>query len=301
MLKNLPSLRLLSGFEACARLGNFSRAAEELCLSQSAISHQVAQLETHLGQPLFHRVGRGVVLTVAGEVLLQSVQKSLLTLQHGLSRIGTYMDPGLVVIVCPAAQMAGWVQAEVSAAQAQDPELVPVLSTDQSARFIDEVDVDIHISTIPLQQSGLHECQLFVDQWRVFASAELAQRLAQIEPAQQQHSAGLLCLEQSLSDEATAVLFQGALSAFRKLAIYDDLRLLIDAVKQHAGIALLPCSAVASCVEQGQLQPLSGYPVAAGKPWWIARAAGATRSPKVSGLFDRLNGSGAAAVRRLVE
>ena len=70
----IPSLRLLSGFEAAARLGSFSRAAEELYLSQSAISHQIQQLEEQLGQPLFSRVGRGVELTVAGEVLLRSVQ-----------------------------------------------------------------------------------------------------------------------------------------------------------------------------------------------------------------------------------
>ena len=40
----LPSFRFLIGFEAAARLGNYSRAAEELCISQSAVSHQIAQL-----------------------------------------------------------------------------------------------------------------------------------------------------------------------------------------------------------------------------------------------------------------
>ncbi len=65
----IPSLKLLTGFEAAARLGSFSRAAEELYLSQSAISHQIHELETQIGQPLFHRIGRGVELTVAGEVL----------------------------------------------------------------------------------------------------------------------------------------------------------------------------------------------------------------------------------------
>lgn len=59
----LPSLRLLAGFEAAARIGSFSRAAESLHLSQSAISHQIQQLEAFVGQPLFHRVGRGVELT----------------------------------------------------------------------------------------------------------------------------------------------------------------------------------------------------------------------------------------------
>ena len=71
-MPRIPSLKLLIGFEAAARLGNFSRAADELHLSQSAISHQIQQLEEQLGQPLFRRVGRGVELTVGGEVLQRS-------------------------------------------------------------------------------------------------------------------------------------------------------------------------------------------------------------------------------------
>jgi LysR family transcriptional regulator, glycine cleavage system transcriptional activator len=77
MVMRLPSFRSLLGFEAAARLGNYSRAAEELCISQSAISHQMLQLEQQLGQPLFRRKGRGVELTVAGRLLLESVTRSL--------------------------------------------------------------------------------------------------------------------------------------------------------------------------------------------------------------------------------
>src|ERR1700750_2842206 len=98
----LPSFRLLLGFEAAARLSNYSRAADELCVSQSAISHQVAQLEQHIGQPLFRRKGRGVELTVAGRLLHESVVRSLDVIRAGLSRIETYLDPNLVTIVCPA-------------------------------------------------------------------------------------------------------------------------------------------------------------------------------------------------------
>jgi DNA-binding transcriptional LysR family regulator len=91
MPRRIPSLRLLLGFEAAARHGNFSRAADELALSQSAISHQIQQLEEHVGQPLFRRVGRGVELTVAGEVQQRTVQRSMGTLRSGLDRIGTYL------------------------------------------------------------------------------------------------------------------------------------------------------------------------------------------------------------------
>lgn len=57
--RTLPPLSGLIGFEAAARLGSFSRAAAELNISQSAISHQIRLIEDHLGQPCFAAWGAG--------------------------------------------------------------------------------------------------------------------------------------------------------------------------------------------------------------------------------------------------
>ena len=56
-------LNALRAFEAAARHLNFTRAAIELCVSQGAVSHQVAALEERLGTPLFRRLPRGLALT----------------------------------------------------------------------------------------------------------------------------------------------------------------------------------------------------------------------------------------------
>ena len=64
----LPPLRALPVFEAVARLNSFSLAAEELSVSQSAVSHQIKQLETYLGEKLFWRQGRTLTLTDEGAV-----------------------------------------------------------------------------------------------------------------------------------------------------------------------------------------------------------------------------------------
>ena len=119
----LPSFKFLIGFEAAARLGNYSRAAEELHVSQSAISHQIAQLEQQVGQPLFRRKGRGVELTVAGGLLLDSVGKSLEQIRHGLHRIETYMDDRLVTLVCPAPVAHGWLQPRIDRLLQAHPDL----------------------------------------------------------------------------------------------------------------------------------------------------------------------------------
>jgi DNA-binding transcriptional LysR family regulator len=73
----LPSLDLLKGFEAAARHLSFTRAAEELFLTQSALSRQIQTLEEQLGLPLFERRHRQLLLTEAGQ-LLQGTAKTIL-------------------------------------------------------------------------------------------------------------------------------------------------------------------------------------------------------------------------------
>lgn len=62
-MRRLPSLTALRTFECAARHGHFGRAAAELCVTDSAVSHQIRQLEEQLGCALFVREGRQVRLT----------------------------------------------------------------------------------------------------------------------------------------------------------------------------------------------------------------------------------------------
>lgn len=73
----LPTMTALQCFESAARHLSFTRAAQELHLTQSAVSKQVAQLEEMLRHPLFHRVRRRLQLAPAGELYLTEVQKIL--------------------------------------------------------------------------------------------------------------------------------------------------------------------------------------------------------------------------------
>ena len=78
-------LNALRAFEAAARHLNFTRAATELCVSQGAVSHQVAQLERRLGTRLFHRLPRGLALTDDGQALVP-------VLADAFDRVGTVLD-----------------------------------------------------------------------------------------------------------------------------------------------------------------------------------------------------------------
>ena len=66
-MRRLPPLKTLQAFEAASRLGSVLKAADELCVTPSAVSHQIRLLEEQLGLNLFHRVHRSIVLTDAGK------------------------------------------------------------------------------------------------------------------------------------------------------------------------------------------------------------------------------------------
>lgn len=83
----LPPLPAVRVFEAAARLGSFSRAAEELAMTQAAVSYQVRQLEDRAGQPLFLRQPRGVALTRAGERFHRQAGEALDLLRTGWAEV----------------------------------------------------------------------------------------------------------------------------------------------------------------------------------------------------------------------
>ncbi|MDX1457297.1 MAG: LysR substrate-binding domain-containing protein [Marinobacter sp.] len=83
----LPPLKALPVFEAVARLNSFSLAADELAVSQSAVSHQIKQLEAYLGEQLFLRAGRSLTLTEDGKQYLEAVGSALLQIERASEQV----------------------------------------------------------------------------------------------------------------------------------------------------------------------------------------------------------------------
>lgn len=95
---NIPSTSSLIAFEATARLGGVIRASDELNTSQSAISRHIRNLETVVGEKLFRREGRGVVLTASGQEYYAAVKSSLDGLHAAAHGLGG--RPANLVIAC---------------------------------------------------------------------------------------------------------------------------------------------------------------------------------------------------------
>ncbi|MEO0821814.1 MAG: LysR substrate-binding domain-containing protein [Pseudomonadota bacterium] len=86
MRRTLP-LNALRAFEAAARHMSFAAAADELCVTATAISHQIRQLEEQIGAPLFRRRPRPIMLTEAGARLLPGLSESFDAIERSLSTI----------------------------------------------------------------------------------------------------------------------------------------------------------------------------------------------------------------------
>ncbi|MGZ8364410.1 MAG: transcriptional regulator GcvA [Caulobacteraceae bacterium] len=97
-----PSLRAIAAFEAAARHQSFSKAADELNLTQGAVSHAIRALEERLGQKLFERDGRGVRLTGDGSVFASRVRLSLTLLSDAFEVGSARKRSRLVISVLPS-------------------------------------------------------------------------------------------------------------------------------------------------------------------------------------------------------
>lgn len=101
-------LTALRSFESAGRLKSFTAAAEELFVSQAAISRQIRDLERELGRPLFERVHRGVVLTEHGASLLAVLTASFDNIDTALTDIGHAADVSQVTISSEPTFAALW-------------------------------------------------------------------------------------------------------------------------------------------------------------------------------------------------
>src|SRR5580765_5094425 len=93
-LRRLPPLNALKAFEAAARHESFTRAAEELFVTQGAVSHQVKALEEELGVKLFNRERQRLVITEAGRQYLTTLRDAFDRIALGTERSSNAKLPG---------------------------------------------------------------------------------------------------------------------------------------------------------------------------------------------------------------
>lgn len=153
-MNQLP-LTALRAFEKVAEHLSFTRAAESLYVSQSAVSQQIAQLEERTGKRLVERSGRGLKLTPHGEILATACQHSFGALERALKRVSRGGGRSLHVRLPPTIAMK-WLVPKLMGFQLQHPDLELQISTSVQPVDFDIEDVDIGMQRAEQADPRLH-------------------------------------------------------------------------------------------------------------------------------------------------
>jgi len=140
-----PLLNALASFEAAGRRGSFSAAAEELRLTQSAVSQQVQGLEAELGVALFRRLHRGVALTQAGQTLFEAAATALRLIDTATSSIRHDPARKRLVVFTDFAFAALWLMPRLASLEVQLPGVEVRILTAQSVVDLREEEADVAI------------------------------------------------------------------------------------------------------------------------------------------------------------
>ncbi|SQC56863.1 putative transcriptional regulator [Pseudomonas aeruginosa] len=162
--RRLPSLNALRCFEAAARLENFSRAAEALCLTHGAISRAVRTLEEELGCALFERRGQRVFLSEAGRRLLAGTGPALDLIERTGEALRAEAGPTALVLSCEPTLLMRWLIPRIAGFMQEQPRLsIQLVAGGGPFAFGRGIDLAIRRNDFPWPP-GSHAHWLFDEQ-----------------------------------------------------------------------------------------------------------------------------------------
>ena len=145
MASRLPPLNALRAFEASARQLSFTRAAEELFVTQAAVSHQIKALEEHLSIKLFMRKNRSLLLTEEGQSYYLDIKDIFNSLHEATDKLLARGAKGAITVSSQASFAIQWLVPRLSAFNALHPDIdVRIKAVDQAENSLTE-DVDVAI------------------------------------------------------------------------------------------------------------------------------------------------------------
>lgn len=281
-LNRLPPIHTLAAFESAARLGGFAQAAAELCITPSAVSHRIRQLETLLGEQLFDRSPTGVRLTPAGQRTLQGVREAFDKLEQLFS---TETQGMRLTVGSPPTFARNLLIPRLPEFYQQWPDIdiqlaVAAPMQDKPERH----DVDIRFGKPPFDDRL--SIKLFDDQLLVLAAPSYLSRRPLSCPTD---------LVQADLLRSPLVPWQPWMVAAGleprepgRGASFTDLGFLLEAAASGLGVAICPGRLAQHWQENGQLVALFDVAVASESTYYALVNRAAAQRPEVEAFLDWL-------------
>lgn len=257
MARMIPTTTALITFEAAARLGGFSRAAEELCLTESAVSKQMAKLEAFLGVRLFDRVHGRISLTSAGKKYAAEVRKILDKLEAETQSIANYHQGRKELRIAALPTFSNkWLLPRLKNFSREHPDVVVNIKGRMDPFVFQKSEFDAAIHFDDPAWEGVRKVTLFSEELIAVVSPRHFDPSGWLD-----NPTGIPLLNKVTREDAWQRWFEGAGLKHpdpRSGPHYDSFATLIEAVRSGMGIALVPRLYVEHELKIGELvQPCS--------------------------------------------
>lgn len=283
-MKRLPPLPALHTFWVTAQYCNFTRAAEQLHITQGAVSRQVAGLESHLGYALFHRQARGLSLTEAGREWSLRVHAVFGLIGEAVEQIG---DRRQTLQLKASTCVMRWLLPRLMQWQKERPD-VPVELTTTVACTVDfrREPFDAAVIYAPIAEQPVHARHLFDEQLTPVCAPALLDGLHTPADLQQQ-----VLLHPTRDGRDWALWLSAAntrLSDLRQGHHFETLDLAMTVASQGSGVAIGDTALIGEDVKAGRLATPFELRVPTGKGYFLVCPPGTAPSAGLEALMDWL-------------
>lgn len=291
----LPPVVNLQAFEAVARRRSFALAAAELHLTASAISHQVARLESHLGVRLFERSAHGVRVSSAGEMYLARVGGALSAIASATEDLRQGVSNSLYVHSAPSIASL-WLMSRLHTFASAYPDISLNLSAAHTPSDFELGEADIDVRYGVPNWPGLVVEPLFEERIVPLASPAFIQEHRLKRPEQ---LLGARLIQSNVSVVQWAdwfAAFTSKRAPDRFPVRFDRAQMSLDAATQGLGIALESATIAGRHIAERKLRPVFGLDKAVKvKAHFAVYPARHARRPPVEAFLSWLHGEAAKA------
>jgi len=299
MLRRLPPLNALRAFESAARSESFTRAAEELCVTQAAVSQQVKALEATLGIKLFNRERQRLVITSAGREYLAVIRDALDRIAVGTERIVQRQSSGKLTVSTSPDFAAKWLVYRLSRfAEAYPGIELRVFATMQHVDFVRE-EIDLAVRHGDGTWVGLDAARLCSERLFPVCSPKLVSGRNRLVKPSDIIRFPILHLEDS---KEWSRWFDAAGVTDADVShgpVFNRASMLIDAAVDGQGVALARTTLAAWDLINGRLVRPFAVSVRVSNAYWIVCPKATTTLPKIVTVRDWLLAEAADDLRRL--
>ena len=288
----MPSLDLLKGFEAAARHLSFTRAAEELFLTQSALSRQIQTLEEQIGVPLFERRHRALLLTDAGQILQPTARAILDDLGLAVARIRRDQTAQPVTLSTSIPFAALWLLPRLPRFRARHPEIEIFISADNRILDLDRERIDLAVRYCPEAAAPPGALRLFGERLQPVCSPALAGDPSRPLKQPQDLARHVLLHIEDAHGRFPWLTWSQWFAAIGEpepvgagAVRFNQFDLLIQAALDGQGVALGRSPLVDRFIAEGRLvAPFRGKPYTSSRAYFIVQGATGAKRPEAQAV-----------------